>query len=110
LCVEHLVALGYRIIARNHRCRGGELDVVAWDGNVLCFVEVRSRATDAYGDPLESITPQKIHRIVCAARDFVAGYLPACVDLWPMMRFDALGVVLSQPPQLRLVRDAFEAP
>ncbi len=105
LAVAHLRAAGYRIIDRNFRVSGGEIDVIAYDGEVLCFVEVRSLASPKMGDPLETITPAKIRRIVLAAREYLTE-LPAP---WPTMRFDAVGITLGEPPSLRLVRDAFEA-
>ena len=105
LAARHLESLGYRIVERNYRVASGEVDLIAWDGQVLCFVEVRSRATVDFGDPLETIGPQKIRRIVKAAREYLAN-----IDgTWPEMRFDAVGIVMSEPPQLTLVRGAFEA-
>ena len=89
---------------RNHRCAGGEVDVIAWHGTTLCFVEVRARTSDAFGHPLETIDATKIKRVVSAARNFLEtwqGPLPA-------MRFDALGIVLSDPPQFTLAEEAFE--
>ena len=105
LAAEHLEKLGYRIIQRNFRCAEGEVDLIAWDGAVLCFIEVRSRATDDFGDPLETIGPQKIRRVVMAAR----AYLQNFQGIWPEMRFDAVGILMLEPPKLTLVRDAFEA-
>jgi putative endonuclease len=105
LAVRYLTDAGYRLVARNVRCRGGELDIVAWDGEVLCFVEVRSLARTDHGDPLETITPLKIRRIVRAARDYIST-LP---HPWPVMRFDAVGIVMAEPPRIQLVREAFAA-
>src|SRR5678815_5566951 len=59
LAVQLLGAHGYRIIERNFRCKAGELDLVAWDGQVLVFVEVRSRATARYGHAAEMVTVAK---------------------------------------------------
>ncbi|MEE8408290.1 MAG: YraN family protein [Myxococcota bacterium] len=108
LAADYLRNEGYRIVARNHRCAGGELDLVAWDGDILCFIEVRSRASDAFGDPLETITPQKIRRVVRAARDYLEGVRGPL----PEMRFDAVGIVINdpdEPPRITLVRGAFDA-
>ncbi len=104
MAARYLEAQGYRIVARNHRCEGGEIDLVAYDGAVLCFVEVRSRKTDEYGHPLETISRQKIQRVARAARD----YLDRLPPPWPEMRFDAVGILMSDPPAIELVRDAFE--
>ena len=104
LACRHLEERGYRIIVRNHHCAGGEVDVVAWHGEILCFVEVRARRSDAFGHPLETIDAGKIRRVVRAARHFLEtwqGPLPA-------MRFDALGIILVDPPHFTLVEEAFE--
>jgi putative endonuclease len=69
---RHLTALGYRIVARNHRCRLGEVDLVAEAGELLVFVEVRTRTTDRFGAPEETVTARKQARVVRAARDFLA--------------------------------------
>jgi putative endonuclease len=69
---RHLAALGYRIVARNHRCRLGEVDLVAEAGELLIFVEVRTRTTDRFGAPEETVTARKQARVVRAARDFLA--------------------------------------
>ena len=105
LAVEHLSAIGYHVIARNFRCEGGEIDIIAYEGELLCFVEVRSIADPRHGDPLETISRRKIARIVRAATT----YLETLAPPWPAMRFDAVGITLTDPPQLRLVREAFEA-
>ena len=104
LALAYLTDLGYRIIASNHRCPGGEVDLIGWDGEVLCFVEVRARTSDAFGDPLETIDRRKMNRVACAARDYLDGW----TGPWPEMRFDAVGILLTEPPTLSLVRAAFE--
>jgi putative endonuclease len=104
LAETHLQQVGYNIVARNHRCAGGELDLIGWDGDVLCFIEVRARATEAFGDPLETIDARKIQRIARAARHF----LDTFKGPWPEMRFDAVGILLVTPPRITLVKAAFE--
>ncbi len=101
---DYLERQGYRIIACNHRCEGGEVDIVAWQGEVLCFVEVRARTNVDYGEPLETIDARKRSRIARAARDFLQSWRGA----WPEMRFDAVGIVLGEPPEITLVQDAFD--
>lgn len=57
---------GYRIVARNFRCRQGEIDVIAARGRTLVFCEVKTRSTDFFGDPSEAVTPVKqarLHRL-----------------------------------------------
>lgn len=107
LAVAHLRAAGYRIIERNFTCAVGELDIIAWDDASLCFVEVRGVSSLGHGDPLETIDAPKKRRVVAAARAYLeSGKAPTP---WPPMRFDAVGVILTEPPLIRLVREAFEA-
>ena len=63
---------GYRIVARNHRCPRGEIDVVAEKGEVLVFVEVRTRTSALFGGPEETVDFRKQRRVIAAARDFLA--------------------------------------
>jgi putative endonuclease len=67
-----LTGSGYRIVARNHRCRLGEVDLIAEQGELLVFVEVRTRATAAFGGPEETVNLRKRRRIIAAARDYLA--------------------------------------
>jgi len=95
----------YRIVARNFRCRAGEIDLVARDGGELVFVEVRSRRGDRAGTGLESVTPRKQHRVGRAAQVYLAthglGDTPS--------RFDVVGIDFADdPPRIDHVRGAFE--
>ena len=69
--VRDLEARGYDIVARRYRTRLGELDVVARDGPVLVFVEVKTRSTPAFGDGLEAITADKRRRLVRMAHEYL---------------------------------------
>lgn len=55
--------LGWQLHARNWRCRAGEIDIVAFDGNVLVTVEVKTRQTTLYGSALESVNYTKVRRL-----------------------------------------------
>lgn len=105
LACEHLTSLGYRLVTRNYRCRQGEIDIIAYDGPTLCFIEVRARTPSRFGSALESITPLKMRRVVSAAR----AYARTLVVPWPPMRFDAVGIELTSPPRFEVIRGAFEA-
>ena len=72
LACRHLAAQGYAILARNFRCRSGEVDVIARDGGVTVFVEVKHRRGSAHGAGHESVTFGKRRRIVRAARIFAS--------------------------------------
>jgi putative endonuclease len=102
---RHLERLGYRLVAVNFRARGGELDLVALDGDTLAIIEVRYRATDRYGSAAASITHSKRSRIIRAARVLLATR-PELANL--PARFDVVEV--SGPPDdlhCDLIRAAF---
>lgn len=63
IAAQWLCARDYRIVDRNWRCSRGEVDIVAWDGDTLVFVEVKTRAGTTGGHPLEAITPRKVARL-----------------------------------------------
>jgi len=89
LAVEHLCALGLRIVERNWRCRYGELDVIAADGaNTVVFVEVKTRTGDAFGGIAEAVTPAKVRRIRRLAGIWLAGQ----DTRWAQVRIDVIGV------------------
>jgi len=92
VAAAHLEAKGYRIRARNFRCREGEIDIVAEDGDSLVFVEVRTRRGDAFGSPAESVTEAKERRLLTVAR----AYLQQHNDVPPNQRIDVVAVKLSR--------------
>ena len=103
LAVEHLHGLGLRIVARNWRCRYGELDVIAAEGaNTLVFVEVKTRPGDGFGGVAEAVTPQKVRRIRRLAGLWLAGQESG----WSQIRIDVIGVRLgrSRTPEVTYVR------
>jgi putative endonuclease len=63
VAAEHLQAAGLVVLDRNWRCRWGELDLVARDGDCLVGVEVKTRRSTSAGSPLEAITPVKVARL-----------------------------------------------
>ncbi|MFF2495085.1 YraN family protein [Agromyces sp. NPDC058064] len=63
LAAAHLEARGMSVIERNWRCRLGEIDLIARDGGVVVFVEVKARSGRGYGHPFEAITPLKLARL-----------------------------------------------
>ena len=92
---------GLRVIERNYRCRLGEIDLVAREDATTVFVEVRQRASSAFGGAAASITSAKRQRLVRAARHYLSRLrtLPQC-------RFDAL-LIEGDPPRIDWIRDAF---
>jgi len=83
--LKELGAAGLRLVARNFRCRLGEIDLVMREGDTLVFVEVRQRQSARFGDASESVTVAKQRKLLAAAALFVAWH-PALRDL--RMRFD----------------------
>jgi putative endonuclease len=69
--VGYLTRLGYRIVDRNVRYRVGELDIVAWDGPSLVFVEVKCRRSSRFGSPASSITPRRFQHLALAAETYL---------------------------------------
>lgn len=82
---DFLVAQRLKIVARNWRCRLGEIDLIADDRGTLVFVEVRKRSDPRFGDAAASITPAKQAKLIAAAQLYLST-LPRV----PPCRFDAV--------------------
>ena len=100
---RHLAGLGLRIVARNHRCRGGEIDLVCRDGATLVFVEVRQRQRSDFGGAAASITVAKQRRIALAAQHYLAAQQLHDAPC----RFDC--VLIDGDARPDWLRDAFQA-
>lgn len=72
LAVDALQARGYSILARRHRSRYGEIDIIAQHGHVIVFVEVKLRTTDLFGEAFEAIPRWKQRRIITLALDYLS--------------------------------------
>ncbi len=71
IACKYLQKMGYKILERNYRIRGGEIDIVAKDKGSLVFVEVKTRWSHEYGLPVESMTPWKIKYLLKTARFYI---------------------------------------
>ncbi len=105
LAAAHLAENGYRILERNYRSVFGEIDIVAEEGDTLVFVEVKSRRSEAYGDPQLAVGPKKQRKISRVAMSYLSekgwNRRPA--------RFDIVAVKLRPSGNLiELIRNAFE--
>lgn len=99
LAVDYLTALGMTVLARNWRCRWGELDVIAAekDYGAVVFVEVKTRTTTEFGGIEEAVTPEKVRRL----RRLASVWLAEQDTRWPGVRIDVVGVRLgAREPEL----------
>lgn len=105
---RHLVAHGLRLLARNWRCRYGELDLVMLEGDTVVFAEVRYRYHARWGGALGSIDSRKQARVVTAAAHFLQE-----APQWAEhpCRFDIVAIEGSGPqaPGLTWLKDAFSS-
>ena len=104
---EYLESLGYHILVRNFRCRFGEIDLIAWDGDILCFVEVKTRTNTQMGLPREYVTAGKQARLRKTALFYLSSH-----DLDCPTRFDVAEVYAAVPgdPEARIeyLENAFQ--
>ena len=98
---------GFQILQQNFRSHRGEIDLIALEDRTLCFVEVRYRGQDSYGHPSSTISRLKQQRIARTASVFLATRWagPACA-----CRFDVVTILGREPPEITLLRNAFELP
>jgi putative endonuclease len=96
---------GYTIVARNYRLAtgDGEADLIAWEGDTLVIVEVKSRQSEEYGPPDRAVGEEKQAHLRRVAR----AYARKSDTPWERVRCDVVTVVLSGRPRLQLVRNAF---
>ena len=99
----YLRSIGFRVIASGYRTRAGEVDLIAWDGDVLVFVEVKALHSNA--PPEDAVGRRKQQRVIRAARSYLAQYRLQEAS----HRFDilAVSVLPGQKPVFRLLREAF---
>jgi putative endonuclease len=101
-----LVASGYEILERNVTTDAGEIDVVAVDGDILCFVEVKARADDEHGPAVAFVGPRKQRRLARSAALYLAGRGPRS----RAVRFDVIGLERDEGGwRYELIRGAFES-
>lgn len=103
--VAWLEGRGYRVVERNVTTRAGEIDLVARDGDALCFVEIKARLDSRFGPAVAAVGPGKRRRLARAAALYLArsGWRGEC-------RFDVLGLEAEGPAwRYELIRGAFDA-
>lgn len=101
IAAEYLKTMGYLITETNFRCRQGEIDLIARDGEYLVFVEVKYRTDGRAGEPEEAVTPAKSRTIIKVARFYLYCHrLPETTKC----RFD---VVAIKGDKVRVIKNAF---
>lgn len=106
LARRRLEALGYAFIDANWRCPHGELDLVMRDGDILVFVEVRTRHGEWHGTAEESITPAKATRLLRAATAYLDCHPPVADLFW---RIDVVAITLSRSGAITRVAHLVDA-
>ena len=105
LAYHFLSRSGYKVLLRNYECELGEIDLIAKEKGALVFIEVKTRSSDAMGPPAESVTFQKRHQIVKAARYYLKRYGIKDVPC----RFDVVSILIlpGKEPLIEIIKDAF---
>jgi putative endonuclease len=103
LAAQYLECYGARVVERNFRIRGGEIDLICRDGKVLVFVEVRLRTRSDFGGAAASITASKQRRIILAAQHYLLGK-PDCD-----CRFDCVLLDGLNTNRIEWIKNAFSA-
>lgn len=101
--IDYLRSLGYRVVTSAYRTKGGEVDIIAWDGDVLVFIEVKARRSS--DPPEDSVGYIKQQRVIRAAESYIARHR---LHEKPC-RFDIVAITAraGSKPEFRLLRDAF---
>ena len=95
---QYLARQGMQVVARNWRCRAGEIDLILTDAGTLVFCEVKTRRGHGYGYPLDAITYQKRARL----RRLVSAYLLETGGFHGPIRIDAVGIEWVDPQHMAL--------
>lgn len=106
IAADFLRKKGYTIVCKNFRCRSGEVDIIARQGGVLVFVEVKTRRSASFGSPAAAVTPRKQQQIAKAALEYLARENLFDTEA----RFDVVSILVAADgePRIELIQDAFE--
>ncbi len=102
IAVSYLQQQHLLLIARNYRCRFGEIDLIMRDGTTLVFIEVRMRANEKYGGAAASITPAKQAKLLRTARHYLSE-----LNTEQPCRFDALLLSGTNGQEIEWIKNAF---
>ena len=103
IAARHLIGLGYTILATDYRAGHRDIDIIAAKDGTTVFVEVKTRATDKFGNPEEAITNAKIRNLIYVANRYIWQH-----HIRGPVRFDVISVVgTSEPFKITHFPDAF---
>jgi putative endonuclease len=102
LALRFLQDRGLRLLARNYRCRFGEIDLVLQDGKTTVFAEVRLRKSSSFGGAAASVTGAKQRKLIATAQHYLAGRHDA-----PPCRFDVIALDGLDGARMEWIKDAF---
>jgi putative endonuclease len=105
IAVRFLHEQGYRVVARNYRCRFGEIDLIARDGETLAFIEVKTRRSQAFGPPALAVTIEKQRHLVKASQVYLAQRGKA----HELCRFDVVTIEMQADTlRIEIIKNAFQ--
>lgn len=102
MAAEYLKKRGYSILERNYKFGRREIDLIASKGDVLAFVEVKTRKDTRYGNPEEAVDDRKAEMIMYVAEQYLSKHS------WPgRIRFDIIAIIKNDNPGIEHFKDAF---
>lgn len=102
---DYLIDRGLHIMERNYRCKLGEVDIIAAEGDTICFVEVKLRKSQAYGRPFEAVNRSKQNKIIRTALQYIVNNRKSDY----MCRFDIAEVNnINGKYEVNYIENAFE--
>lgn len=106
---KYLDKHGYRIVNRNYRCKNCEIDIIAYDGDCLCFIEVKTRNRQDYGLACEAVNYRKQQKIIRGALFYIT-----VNNISAPVRFDVVEVYLNSShllasKRINIIKNAFDA-
>jgi putative endonuclease len=102
IAANYLVSNGFTLLHRNWRYRHLEIDIIASKGKVLHFVEVKTRSSDLYGNPEDSVSKRKINFLKTAVNEYMLQH-----PEWKWIQLDIVAIIMwtDKPPEILLLED-----
>ncbi len=97
IAAKHLLNKGYKILAKNYYTRQGELDLVCKKSEVIHFVEVKTRISNAFGWPEEAVTEEKIEKISCCAQKYLEQ-----INSKAEWQIDIIGIIIERNKAVKI--------